>query len=231
MSVGDPATVFNVHRGLLERSPYLKRCFDGSIEETDDRKTALKEESPEAFGEVLRWMYRGRLPNPQNEETTDMSLINVYILADKLCMEELKNSIITMLCHFYVDAFMTTTSGLTLLAEKGLDTCELRSFLLWQLSRDMAELGYAVVLQHAPDLKEFVDAGGEDVVQLFEETTGCKVDDLEELDMDGKDKCRWHEHRMTPVCAGAKTYENITSKKRGTKRSEAQKNSLGLCQA
>lgn len=214
MSVGDPAVTYHLHRDLLcERCPYFRGCFDGSFKETDDRKTVLTEESPEAFDEVLRWVYQSRVSDPQNGETNDMALIHAYILADKLCMEELKNSIVTMLWRYYDSNYMTTTGGLTLLEENGLPTCKLRSLLLWELSGCIVAKGYTKVLLHAPDLKEYIGAGGEGVVELFEATAGCTEADLEELDWNGEDKCRWHEHLMTPVCAGAKTYEDGTSKK------------------
>ena len=210
--------VYNLHRSLLcERCPYFKGCFDGPFKETEDKKTALKEENPDDFDEVLRWMYRGIVSRPQYGEIDDMSLINAYILADRLCMEELKNSIVTTLYHFYTGNYITTTGGITTLAEKGLADCELRSFLLWRLSRDIVESGYQQMLQKIPDLKEYIAAGGDEVVHLFETTVARTVDELEVLEVDGEDQCRWHEHLMTPVCPGAKMYGDVRSKKPGTK--------------
>jgi hypothetical protein len=128
-----------------------------------------------------------------------MSLINAYILADRLCIEELKNSIVTELCH-YSSKHLATINGITTLAEKDLADCKLRSFLLWQLSHDMVESGCRHLLKEDPELKKYIVAGGDEIAHLFENTIGCSSYNLEDLDMDGKDKCRWHEHLMTPVC-------------------------------
>jgi BTB/POZ domain len=191
--------VYSLHRDLLcKRCPYFKRCFDGRFKEAKDKKTALKDESPDAFDEVLRWIYSGMVPKPKDDKDF-MPLINAYILADRLCIEELKNSIVTELCHFSSKNF-ATPSGIMTLAEKGLAGCKLRSFLLWKLSQDVVQLGYRHMLKRFPELKEYIAAGGDEVAHLFEITVGCKKGDLEVLQMDGKNKCRWHEHLATPFC-------------------------------
>jgi hypothetical protein len=195
--------VYSLHRDLLfERCPYFKRCFDGRFKEAKEKKAVLKDESPETFDEVLRWIYGGVVSKPRNDENF-MSLINAYILADRLCIEELKNSIVTELCHCHRDyspTDFTTTSGIMTLAEKGLADCKLRSFLLWQLSRHMVWSSGRHMLKTDPKLKEYIAAGGDEIAHLFEITVGRKEGDLEVVQMYGKDKCRWHEHLVTPVC-------------------------------
>jgi hypothetical protein len=183
---------------LYKRCPYFKRCFDGRFKEAKDKKAALNDVSPDVFDEVLRWIYSGIVPRPQGKKSF-MSLINAYILADRLCMEELKNSIVTKLCH-YSSEHLTTTNGIMTLAEKGLADCKLRSFLLWQLSHDMVKSGCRHMLKEDPELRKYIVAGGDEIANLFETTVGCWRGDLEYLEMDGKDKCRWHEHLTTPVC-------------------------------
>jgi hypothetical protein len=191
--------VYPLHRDLLcERCPYFETCLDGPFKETKDEKVSLKDASPDAFDKVLRWIYGGMVSRPQDDEDF-MSWINAYILADRLRMEELKNSIVTKLCR-YSSKYLTTTSGIMTLAENGLAGCKLRSFLLWQLSQDMVESGCRHMLEEVPELREYIAAGGDEIVHLFEITVGRKKDDLEVLRMNGKDKCRWHEHLMTPVC-------------------------------
>ena len=193
--------MYSLHRDLLcKRCPYFKRCFDGRFKEAKDKKTALKDESPDAFDEVLRWIYSGMVPKPKDDKDF-MPLINAYILADRLCIEELKNSIVTELYHFSSE-YITSPSGIMTLAEKGLADCRLRSFLLWQLSHDIVELGCQYVLEMVPKLREYIAAGGDEIVHLFEITVDRKKGDLEVLQLNGKDKCRWHEHLMTPVCDG-----------------------------
>jgi hypothetical protein len=191
--------VYSLHRDLLyKRCPYFKKCFDGRFKEAKDKKAALNDESPDTFDEVLRWIYSGIVPEPQDNGDF-MSLINTYILADRLCIEELKNSIVTESCH-YSSKHLATINGITTLAEKGLADCKLRSFLLWQLSHDMVESGCRHLLKEDPELKKYIVAGGDEIAHLFENTVGCGSYTLEYLDMNGKDKCRWHEHLMTPVC-------------------------------
>ena len=195
--------MYALHRDLLfERCPYFKKCFDGRFKEAKEKKAVLKDESPDVFDGVLRWIYGGVVSKPRNNKDF-MSLINAYILADRLCIEELKNSIVTELCrchdHYSASDF-TATSGIMTLAEKGLADCKLRSFLLWQLSHNIVRSGYQYMLKKDPKLKEYIAAGGDEIAHLFEITVGRERCDLEMLRMNGEHKCRWHEHLVTPVC-------------------------------
>ena len=73
------------------------------------------------------------------------------------------------------------------------------------------------MLREVPGLKEYIAGGGDGVVQLFKPMVARTVDELEMLEVDGKDQCRWHEHLMTPACPGVRTYGDGKPKKQGTK--------------
>jgi hypothetical protein len=123
----------------------------------------------------------------------------------------------TPLYHYYASNYITTTRGITLLAEKGPGDGRFRSFLLRRLSGDIVENGNSQILPKVPDLKEYITAGGDGVFELCETTIGRTEDELEVSEMDGEDKCRWQTHLETPVCPGAKTYGDGKSKKPDTK--------------
>ncbi|KAE9381260.1 hypothetical protein N431DRAFT_322954, partial [Stipitochalara longipes BDJ] len=89
--VGDKRKKFVVHKKLLCGSAdYFKGAFTRGFEEARKGEMYMSDDSPEAFSLYVDWLYRSSIPIV-NTEAHLRSLYELYLLADKLCLIELKD--------------------------------------------------------------------------------------------------------------------------------------------
>lgn len=100
--VGAEWKVFVAHKKILcKRVPYFKAMFDSGSAEAIYSQDIFPEVDPSAFNTLIKWIYTGKLPTMMKrvilihgvgEETKTRTIwdpIDLYCLADKLCLDEL----------------------------------------------------------------------------------------------------------------------------------------------
>lgn len=110
--VGSRATAFQIHTSLLiKQSPYFRACLTGPFLESTQQSITLADVSVEMFELLVTWLYRAALiPAPfKDGKPAYYTLLNLWILADRLCFEGLRNYIIDLMA----DLADSTNSVLT----------------------------------------------------------------------------------------------------------------------
>ncbi|TKA82150.1 hypothetical protein B0A49_00208 [Cryomyces minteri] len=109
ISVGEPAKVFAIHRGLLcHYSTYFQSAFNGNWVEADDNARRLEGEDVEVFQIFHDWLYNRRLFDPdeafpRNFPLTGFVLCRVFLFADRRGVTALKNATINALYLYYTE--------------------------------------------------------------------------------------------------------------------------------
>ena len=133
--VGPSRRKFTVHRDLLIRNcPYFAGCLrTNAFSEGQEKKVTLGEDDPEAFSDLVTWLYRGRLQVAQNGSLASARLRATYILADKVCINTLKNHIMDMIRKVYATVCVEPTE---LTRDLGPEGCQMRNFHIRQFAYD-----------------------------------------------------------------------------------------------
>jgi hypothetical protein len=89
--VGPERKDFFIHKKLLcESAQFFNGALTRDFEEAQKGEIEMLEDSPGAFSLYVNWIYRTTLPTGNTEEHLH-NLYDLYILAEKLCLVELKD--------------------------------------------------------------------------------------------------------------------------------------------
>lgn len=197
--VGPDKVKFMPHKDVLcSRSDHFKNAFEKGFRESGKNEMSFPEDDPEAFGLLLRWMYESRLEVPSSILSVPpvRPFIQLYVLADKLVLENLQNEV--------MDVITTLHNGrppsyeIVRLAYHGtMHNASLRMFLMetvvWpyaQGSRKGQELGSEENL--------ISKAGGDLAVDFAKKLLACFNNSFRNP-QDGS-HCRYHIHKDTTKC-------------------------------
>ncbi|KAK5122008.1 hypothetical protein LTR16_004194 [Cryomyces antarcticus] len=109
ISVGQPAKIFAIHKGLLcHYSTYFQSAFNGNWVEADDTARRVEGEDVEVFQIFHDWLYNRRLFDPDeavpgNLSLTGFVLCRVFLFADRRGVTALKNATINALYLYYAE--------------------------------------------------------------------------------------------------------------------------------
>ena len=95
----EDAKTYYLHRSLLcEVSDFFKKCLEQGFTESASRKVALPEDCPDTFAWFVKWAYSGDLAPLGITFGCDaiFFMTKLYVLADKLLCEDLKNRTMDM---------------------------------------------------------------------------------------------------------------------------------------
>jgi hypothetical protein len=96
--VGKKPTQLVIHKKLLcDTTDFFLKTFSGSFKESEGIMH-LPEEHPGAFSLSVNWLYRSRATHV-NTVRHWINLFNLYIFAEKLCLNELANRTIDRIRH------------------------------------------------------------------------------------------------------------------------------------
>lgn len=127
---------YSLHKNLLcEKSLYFKRCIKSGMLETTNNKVVLRDVNFEAFEVVVYWLYKENLDKISENR---LPFYWVYNLADRLCMEPLKNKIVDRLGLVWAEIRITTAAFKTAMADLHVEST-LAAFLIDQLAYDYVE--------------------------------------------------------------------------------------------
>jgi len=157
----------------------------------------------DAFDQILAWIYQGEVFDPMYGQTDEFTLVKAYIVADRFCMEDLQNNILTIFFK-YTESNWTSIKGMTHLADEGMLQSNLYKLFYWRLWRDLVQKGLTVLLADVPGLREYIESGGEQVLKLMERTAALSSEYIYETEQDEEALCRWHDHKLTPICKKAR---------------------------
>ena len=126
-----------------------------------------------------------------------MLLVNVYIDADKYCMEACQNDVMDFFFQHSHNHYPKPCTIIEL-GKRGLRNCNLRKFLIHELC--LATKAYDWQKDTIPheDSMQLIAAGGDDAVDYF---AACMQRNTEEDSTDHPGlKCNWHTHNATEEC-------------------------------
>ncbi|KAF2260956.1 hypothetical protein CC78DRAFT_584169 [Lojkania enalia] len=94
--IGPKRTRFLLHTSLLvNQSPYFRAALTGSFLESTNQAIELPDISVEVFELCVNWLYTNNIdPTPfKDGKPAYYTLLHLYIVADRLCFEGLRNAI------------------------------------------------------------------------------------------------------------------------------------------
>ena len=138
MSISKPTYL---HQSLLcEVSEFFKKCLEQCFAESASQKVSLPEDSPESFAWFVKWAYSGDLAPLRISDGCDAIpfMANLYVLADKLLCENLKNRSMDMIQEA-CSVSRLYASDVTEAVERGLTGSKLVQYLVKQLAYEVRE--------------------------------------------------------------------------------------------
>jgi hypothetical protein len=151
--VGPAEIFFTAHKAVLKRIPYFQKGLGGQFQEATTKTIKLPDDQPELFEQIMEYAYRGQctfsrtMPvdrdrtEQQLDEARDtlMLLLQLYALADRLCIEELANHLVDL----YIEScthFAVLGEAMAYLTDRGPPNGKLRDFALeqtaWRICSD-----------------------------------------------------------------------------------------------
>ncbi|KAL2072719.1 hypothetical protein VTL71DRAFT_12062 [Oculimacula yallundae] len=95
--VGPKRKEFLLHKNLLcKSSDYFDKAFNSNFQEAEKGTMFLPEDNPEAFALFVNWLYRSTIP-AGNAQSHVFRLADLYILADKICLVDLKDEVMDII--------------------------------------------------------------------------------------------------------------------------------------
>lgn len=89
---------FKVHKNYIcFYSPYFDAAFNGSFSEGQTQELDLEETEPKTFGIFVNWLYTQQIVNEEGAIPRSSTLIDLWILADKILVPSLQNQTLKLL--------------------------------------------------------------------------------------------------------------------------------------
>jgi len=151
--VAKTGTEYIVHKHVAcEKSPFFTACLKEHTKEAREQKIEIQEwDDDDSMRTLIVWMYQGRsvlrissslLKYPtttKGDERADalqMRLTKLYLLADRLLIQELRNNIVDCFGAIY-QSHELDAMAVSVLFDNGPSDCLLRSYLLLLITLDM----------------------------------------------------------------------------------------------
>ena len=126
-----------------------------------------------------------------------MLFVNVYVDADKYCMEACQNHVMDFFLHNSLDLFPHPWT-IVELGKRGLRTCKLRKFLIHDLCFRMKDYIWDMDTIVDGYSMQLIAAGDNDAEDMF---TACMKRNTEADSSDHPGTyCDWHTHNTTEIC-------------------------------
>ena len=209
--VGPPSseTKFRIHTHVLRRCDWFAKCLDAGMREAHEDIVRLPEDDPAVVEQLISWLYCWQFEHgleqlerlgAQSEAVPKVFrlLIGVYLLAKKLCIEELQNQIIDV-AYAVLRPFCWPAESLDVIVSLGEDD-DLRKMVLrglgirltriesWETFKSKSTLYQDFAMTDISHMSFVLDA-------KFCGTDQDKVDWA-------LYRCDWHTHIDTPRCLG-----------------------------
>ncbi|TEY38750.1 hypothetical protein BOTCAL_0478g00030 [Botryotinia calthae] len=95
---------FAVHKKLIcDSCDYFRKAFCGPFKEAEEGNIYLEEDSADAMGLFVEWLYRGRI-DFRGTQAHFNTLIKLYLLTEKWCFYDLGNNVMENIIRFFWEA-------------------------------------------------------------------------------------------------------------------------------
>ncbi|KAJ4412844.1 hypothetical protein N0V91_000606 [Didymella pomorum] len=131
--IGPKLTPFSIHTSLLvSQSPYFRAALTGPFVESKTKSITLDDVSADHFSLLVAWLYTSAIPAPfKDGKPAYYTLLHVYALADRLCIEGLRNSVIDLIADLADQTNSVLTPSDTRILYEGIrDSAPLRELVL-----------------------------------------------------------------------------------------------------
>ena len=200
--VGSRKKALFAHKDILAPVRFFGACLqpnrfaEGYATAGCPLQVTLPEDDPEAMGDVVHYLYTGRLElelkegvNDSEEiENTMQRLVNLYIAADKYQIEDLCNMIVDAVIRI-TRRYLTTSNWPEDLRIAGLGDSLLRKYLIQKLAYDIRSCGMDVIEKDGmpirADLRRYPETG----LDVLEELALARI-----IDPTKFGSCKWHVH-------------------------------------
>ena len=202
--VGAERKKYHLHRDLLcERSEFFKASFMGSFEEAAAEEVALPEDNAASFELFVGWLYGILLIRIPSEDELS-AYVDLVILAQKLCLEQLQNETMDCILRFYRTSSQPVAAHIIRsIYENTSKGDPLRRLAIRSASWTAV---HNEAFRFTPDNKDLIQGGGaiafdftSSLAYYFIHTKGVH-ECVMEIDPRRKPNCYYHKHNSTPVC-------------------------------
>jgi hypothetical protein len=134
--VGPEKTKFLIHKDVaVAHSPFFAAALNGRFIEGSSAQLHLPDVEPKIFEHIVTWFYQQRLENTsvfvKDGKPTYFTLLDIYSLADQLCIEALRNAVIDLIADLADQTnSVPTPTDTTLLYENIRDNAPIRRLVL-----------------------------------------------------------------------------------------------------
>ncbi|KAF1928819.1 uncharacterized protein M421DRAFT_4659 [Didymella exigua CBS 183.55] len=131
--VGPKLTPFSIHTSLLtSQSPYFRAALTGPFVESKSKTITLDDVNPDHFSLLVAWLYTSAVPAPfKDGKPAYYTLLHLYSLADRLCMEGLRNAVVDLIADLADQTNSVLTPSDTRILYDGIrDSAPLRDLVL-----------------------------------------------------------------------------------------------------
>ena len=212
MLVGPTEVPFVIHTQVLRRIKFLRGCLDSGMAETREGVVRLPEYSVAAFTQLAHWLHFGLLQFNLAEEAAIVceddgpipawfschfeTIMDLHILADKLCAEEVQDYTIDMLQRtlIHINPAPPRYGKIINNCSKDSGLYRLFSQHLALRKRRMGRESFKTLHGFYEEICE-IDGGARFVLEAFEDHPKPKPI------FPCPDKCRYHTYIDTPKCA------------------------------
>lgn len=169
----------------------------------------LPVDSPAVFEHFIDWLYAGVLEPSTIKDPA--RLIDLYVMADRMCIEALKNTVTDVMRSFHIENYINVYH-LAQLQRAKLAECTLMKYCVDQLAYDLKNEGSSFYfdkeeVDQAGDIEEVIGAGGPLVFSVVKALSKEDIGDdpatrgtSDEVDDKEPEECFYHDHVDTPRC-------------------------------
>ncbi|KAK5216556.1 Transmembrane emp24 domain-containing protein 10 [Exophiala xenobiotica] len=218
--VGAEESKYTAHQEILvAKCPFFATCLTAGMIEASSGEVRLPEDSPEAFGYFIDWVYYGKVQDIGDDTEKVTLAMEAWVLADKFCMPEWQDQLMDQILQ-YVRIYVIEPAMVAWVVDKLETTSLLHQFIMDQLAWDQvhsedvytASSEIAIRAARAEELKALLDRKDFPHAELRQSTLECARASRQaqvhnqkgQLNPPAKNPCKYHVHEQGTPCKEAK---------------------------
>lgn len=195
--VGRKRKKFHLHKALLcHHSSFFHKALDGSFKEHEDKAVYLPDDNVEGFVLFVNWMYNAP---PQNASTRAAitALHALHVMADKFCIEELKNLSMDVVRASYRETLEVSSRHIEYIYVNTPESSPMRRFMANQIVYDH-------LVRKVPMSRNFLELmkkGGDFAADFASATLQYSSGAAQPTDPSLENNCTYHDHKFSKACS------------------------------
>ena len=131
---------FLVHKSFVcHYSPVLRAAFNSTMIEGQTQTYRFEDTTEEVFSFLVEWLYAQKIVLPPSNEYSSISLVKLWVLAEKLLMPGLQNCAIDLLHQRRIDTGRIATKTIQWVYDNTMFGCPLRKMFLDQCANKLID--------------------------------------------------------------------------------------------